>query len=61
MKDTKVSGTSVPDLVKAEEVQTSALPSVPQRDPAKGGSYIREVSTGELIKRAPVRELKVQE
>ena len=61
MKDLKVTGSATPDLDKADQVQTSALAAVPQRDPARGGSYIREVSTGEVIKRAPVRELKVQE
>lgn len=60
MKDLKTAGASTPDLVKADEVQTSALP-VPQQDPAVGGSYVRNVGTGELTKLKPVRELKEQE
>ena len=61
MKDPKTAGASVPDLVKSEEVQTSALPSVQQQNPAVGGSYVRNVDTGELAKIEPVTEAKEQE
>jgi|GEM_PF-3744422 len=61
MKDLKTAGASTPDLVKADEVQTSALAPLPQQDPAVGGSYVRNVGTGELVKIEPVREPKEQE
>ena len=60
MKDSKTAGASVPDLIKSE-VQTSALSSAPQQNPAVGGSYVRNVDTGELAKIEPVREAKEQE
>ena len=61
MKDVNTAGASAPDLVKPDEVQTSALAPVPQQDPAVGGSYVRNVGTGEIRKLEPVRELKEQE
>lgn len=61
MKDLRTAGASTPDLVKADEVQTSAPAPVPQQDPAVGGSYARNVGTGEITKLEPVREPKEQE
>lgn len=61
MKDPKTAGAGVPDLVKAGEVQTSALSSVEQQNPAVGGSYVRNVDTGELAKIEPAPEAKEQE
>ena len=61
MKDTKSAGATLPDLVKPDEVQTSALVSVPQADPAVGGSYVRDVGTGEITKLEPVRKPNQQE
>ncbi|MDY0965425.1 hypothetical protein [Massilia sp. CFBP9026] len=61
MKDVNTAGASAPDLLKPDEVQTSALAPVPQQDPAVGGSYVRNVGTGEITKLEPVREPKEQE
>lgn len=61
MKDVNTAGASAPDLLKPDEVQTSALAPVPQQDPAVGGSYVRNVGTGEIRKLEPVREPKEQE
>ncbi len=61
MKDVNKAGASAPDLLKPDEVQTSALAPVPQQDPVVGGSYVRNVGTGEIRKLEPVREPKEQE
>ncbi len=61
MKDVNIAGASAPDLLKPDEVQTSALAPVRQQDPAVGGSYVRNVGTGEIRKLEPVREPKEQE
>lgn len=51
----------VPEPAGTGALQTSALKVARQQDPAVGGSYIRKVETGEVIKHEPVRELKEQE
>lgn len=61
MNNMKAAGASVPDLVKTDEVQTSAPASISQQNPAVGGSYVRNVGTGELTKLHPVPEAKKQE
>lgn len=44
-------------------VQTSALtaPEVVHQEPAEGGSYIRNIETGDLVKQEPADEQQDQE
>lgn len=55
MSDDDTGDADVLDLIETGEVQTSALAPAPQQDPAAGGSYVRNVDTGEVTKIEPVR------